>query len=178
MPFESATVAFGQNDADFQPTVEETKFNTDEKADAAAADGELAAIEADRLNHLEDQVDDFGVEMVTKIVSLEDDPTMPVITFRYFLISTLLAAFSGTLGQIYYFKPQVLTISVFFLLLFSYVSVPRFIFTCACLLIPHFLFQRQFIGKFLESVLPRGILNPGKFNKKEHALIVITANTA
>ncbi|KAJ3197168.1 hypothetical protein HDU82_001533, partial [Entophlyctis luteolus] len=55
MPFESATVAFGQNDADFQPTAEETKFNTDEKADAAAADGDLAAIEADRLNHLEDQ---------------------------------------------------------------------------------------------------------------------------
>ncbi|KAJ3380904.1 hypothetical protein HDU84_005513 [Entophlyctis sp. JEL0112] len=155
MPFESATVAFGQNDVDFQPTAEETKFNVDEKADVAAADGDLAAIEADRLQHLEDQVDDFGVEMVTKIVSLEDDPTMPVITFRYFLISTLLAAFSGTLGQIYYFKPQVLSISVFFLVLFSY-----------------------FFGKFLEAILPKGFLNPGKFNKKEHALIVITANTA
>ncbi|KAJ3337702.1 hypothetical protein HDU83_008542, partial [Entophlyctis luteolus] len=63
MPFESATVAFGQQNADFQPTVEETKFNAEEKADVAAADGDLAAIEADRLNHLEDQVDDFGVEM-------------------------------------------------------------------------------------------------------------------
>ncbi|KAJ3376514.1 hypothetical protein HDU84_009823 [Entophlyctis sp. JEL0112] len=118
-------------------------------------DNDFSKLEAERLEHLVDQVDDFGVEMVSRVVTLSDDAGMPVITFRYFLIATLLSLFAAFLGQIYYFKPQGLSISAFFLIIFSF-----------------------FFGKLLAAILPKGILNPGAFNKKEHALIVITATTA
>ncbi|KAJ3142506.1 hypothetical protein HK100_002572 [Physocladia obscura] len=162
MPDESAGIAFGSNNVAFQPPIDETKFaedSADKKGDVEGVDAEdIAALEAERLNHLEDQVDDFGVEMVTKIVSLDDDSSLPVFTFRYFLIATLLSAFSGTLGQIYYFKPQ-------------FPLITEKLEFCT--------YNPQFFGKFLEKVIPSGnFLNPSKFNKKEHALIVITANTA
>ncbi|KAJ3061563.1 hypothetical protein HDU98_002493 [Podochytrium sp. JEL0797] len=104
---------------------------------------------------MDEVVDDYGFGMVSKIVSLEDDPDAPVMTFRYFVLSTLLSMFAGCLGQIYYFKPQTLVVSTLFLLLFGY-----------------------FGGKLMEAILPRGILNPCKFNIKEHALITITATAA
>ncbi|KAJ1561110.1 hypothetical protein HK405_004891 [Cladochytrium tenue] len=96
-----------------------------------------------------------GYGMVARIVSTEDDPSLPLFTFRYFVLSLILAAFGGILGQIYYFKPQTLTISALFHLLLAYIG-----------------------GKFMALVLPKGILNPGPFNIKEHVLIVITASTA
>ncbi|KAI9324115.1 OPT oligopeptide transporter [Zopfochytrium polystomum] len=96
-----------------------------------------------------------GYGMVARIVSTEDDPTLPLFTFRYFVLAIGLACFGGVLGQIYYFKPQTLSISALFHLLLGFVG-----------------------GKFLEAVIPRGIFNPGPFNIKEHVLIVITASTA
>ncbi|ORY38674.1 OPT superfamily oligopeptide transporter, partial [Rhizoclosmatium globosum] len=93
--------------------------------------------------------------MVSKIVSLEDDPNAPVLTFRYFVLSLLLSVFAGTLGQLYYFKPQTLVVSTLFLLLFGY-----------------------FGGLLLQNIMPTGILNPGKFNIKEHVLVTITASAA
>ncbi|ORY41249.1 oligopeptide transporter [Rhizoclosmatium globosum] len=87
-------------------------------------------------------VDDFGFGAVAKIVSTEDDPTLPLLTFRFFVLSTILS-------------PQTLTISALFHQLASYIG-----------------------GLFMAWALPKGILNPGPFNIKEHVLISTTASTA
>ncbi|KAI8608312.1 OPT oligopeptide transporter protein-domain-containing protein [Chytriomyces sp. MP71] len=137
--------------ADSEPTL----FEFTEPNERIGPDTDLCQAERERLTRLNEVVDDFGFEMVTKIVSLEDDSTLPVLTFRYFVVATLLACTAATLGTIYAYKPQGLSLPTSFLLLVSY-----------------------FIAKALEMVLPHGILNPGPFNKKEHALIVVTASSA
>ncbi|KAJ3248951.1 hypothetical protein HDU77_007926 [Chytriomyces hyalinus] len=101
------------------------------------------------------KVDAWGVDVIRAIVSKEDDPTEPVLTFRFWFLSTLLGIFSGSLGQLYTFKPQTVSVSSLMLAVFGYVG-----------------------GMTLAKILPRGILNPSKFTKKELALIVIAAATA
>ncbi|KAI8606824.1 hypothetical protein BC830DRAFT_1046696, partial [Chytriomyces sp. MP71] len=92
---------------------------------------------------------------IKAIVSADDDPTEPVMTFRFWLLATLLGIFSGSLGQLYTFKPQTVAVSSLMLAVFAYVG-----------------------GMAFSKILPTGILNPGKFTKKELALIVIAAATA
>lgn len=68
-------------------------------------------------------------------------------------------AFGAVLAQIYYFKPQTITVSQNFLLIITY-------------------FFGQAMAKFLPS---RGIfkwINPGPFNIKEHTAILVMATTA
>ncbi|KAJ3391554.1 hypothetical protein HDU80_011014, partial [Chytriomyces hyalinus] len=114
----------------------------------------VSKVEAPEVN-MSEAVDSWGFEMAEKIVSPDDDPTLPVFTFRYWFIMVLLSVFAGTLGQIYLFKPQTIAVSTLFILLISY-----------------------FMGIFMAKVLPAGILNPGPFNIKEHALIVVSSSTA
>ncbi|KZT56011.1 OPT superfamily oligopeptide transporter [Calocera cornea HHB12733] len=70
-----------------------------------------------------------------------------------------LSTFGGVLAEIYYFKPQTILVSTMFLAIISYV-----------------------IGEAFATFIPRrGVfryLNPGPFNKKEHAAIVIMASAA
>ncbi|KAJ3027326.1 UNVERIFIED_CONTAM: hypothetical protein HDU68_004024 [Siphonaria sp. JEL0065] len=101
------------------------------------------------------RVDEWGTDVIKAIVSAEDDPTEPVLTFRFWFLATFLGSFSGCLGQLYTFKPQTVSVSSLMLAVFGYV-----------------------IGLGLAKVLPKGRLNPGKFTKKELALIVIAAATA
>ncbi|KAI8834203.1 OPT oligopeptide transporter protein-domain-containing protein [Chytriomyces cf. hyalinus JEL632] len=101
------------------------------------------------------KVDAWGFDIVKAIVSAEDDPTEPVFTFRFWFLGTILGIFAGSLGQLYTFKPQTVAVSSLMLSVFGYVG-----------------------GLFLSKVLPTGILNPSKFNKKELALTVICASTA
>ncbi|KAI8829588.1 peptide transporter MTD1 [Chytriomyces cf. hyalinus JEL632] len=100
------------------------------------------------------KVDEWGYDVVKAIVTSEDDPTEPVLTFRFWFLGTILGIFAGALGQLYTFKPQTVAVSSLMLSVFGYVG-----------------------GMFLSKVLPTGILNPGKFTKKELALIVICAST-
>lgn len=70
-----------------------------------------------------------------------------------------LSAFSSALAEIYYFKPQTLTVSLMFLAIISYI-----------------------IGTAMHTFIPqRGVfnwLNPHPFNKKENAFVIIMASAA
>ncbi|KJA26235.1 hypothetical protein HYPSUDRAFT_307929 [Hypholoma sublateritium FD-334 SS-4] len=112
----------------------------------------------------EDSDSNFGVleserDIATHVVSLHDDPTLNCWTIRAFLIGLGLSTFGGVLAEIYYFKPQTVSVSTMFLAIISYV-----------------------LGVAWENLIPsRGIfrwLNPHPFNKKENALIVIMASAA
>ncbi|KAG0221271.1 hypothetical protein BGW42_007946, partial [Actinomortierella wolfii] len=92
---------------------------------------------------------------VAAVVSNKDDPSLPVMTFRYFVISIFFSACLSFMNMFFWFrsKPMMLSSLVAQLLAFP-------------------------IGKFMARVLPRGPLNPGPFNYKEHVLISLTANVA
>jgi hypothetical protein len=71
-----------------------------------------------------------------------------------------LSAFGAVLQEIFYFKPQVIFVSVMFLTVLAYA-----------------------VGEFMSLFIPKWgpvgrFLNPGPFNKKEHAAAVIMASAA
>ncbi|KAG2111691.1 OPT oligopeptide transporter protein-domain-containing protein [Suillus discolor] len=98
-------------------------------------------------------------EIASHVISVLDDPSLNPWTFRAFFIGLGLSAFGGSLAQIYYFKPQTINVSLMFLGIISYV-----------------------IGLAMETFIPRyGLLrylNPGPFNKKENAFIIIMSSAA
>ncbi|KAJ3007898.1 UNVERIFIED_CONTAM: hypothetical protein HDU68_003302, partial [Siphonaria sp. JEL0065] len=67
------------------------------------------------------RVDEWGTDVIKAIVSAEDDPTEPVLTFRFWFLATFLGSFSGCLGQLYTFKPQTVSVSSLMLAVFGYV---------------------------------------------------------
>ncbi|KAF6765569.1 OPT oligopeptide transporter protein-domain-containing protein [Ephemerocybe angulata] len=116
-------------------------------------------------------LDEFGnkrpiktdIDIATRLISLEDDPTLPCFTFRMWFLGLGLACFGA------YFRPQTVTVSQLFLQIIAYI-----------------------LGRVLEEILPgpRSVrfktadnafwrfVNPGKFNIKEHVAITIFASIA
>ncbi|KIJ36278.1 hypothetical protein M422DRAFT_261422 [Sphaerobolus stellatus SS14] len=98
-------------------------------------------------------------EVATQVITTDDDPTLPVFTFRLVVLGFGLSAFGAVLGTIYTFKPQNASVSQLFVLIIAYV-----------------------FGTAMEKIIPStgfwNYLNPGPFNIKEHTCIVIMASTA
>ncbi|KAH7927126.1 OPT superfamily oligopeptide transporter [Leucogyrophana mollusca] len=134
---------------------EKAPSTSDEKSYYAKADVESATQE----DGSEDAVLHDERDIVTHVISVEDDPSLNPWTFRAFFIGIGLSAFGGVLAQIYYFKPQTVLVSLMFLAVISYI-----------------------IGVFMETFIPRRgffrYLNPGPFNKKENAFVIIMASAA
>lgn len=96
-------------------------------------------------------------------VPITDDPTLPVVTFRFWLLSFLFTALGATIQQYYFFRSTSGAFSIFFVNLVTYS-----------------------FGRGLARILPTSkvtlfgqelSLNPGPFNIKEHALIGIAVST-
>lgn len=106
-------------------------------------------------------------DFATALVSLEDDPTLPIHTFRMWFSGLGLAVFGAVLAMLFQFRPQVISVSPLFLQLLVYM-----------------------FGRVFEFVIPGPgsrwhnnswfwrFMNPGPFNIKEHAAAQIMANTA
>ncbi|KAI0797406.1 OPT oligopeptide transporter [Irpex lacteus] len=109
------------------------------------------------------------MDYAVRLISLEDDPDLPIFTLRMLFLAVGLSCFGAVLGQIFYFRPQTITVSQLFLQIFAFI-----------------------LGKALEDILPGPgskrfktrdnrfwrFLNPGPFNIKEHVSITIMASTA
>ncbi|GJJ75289.1 hypothetical protein EMPS_07647 [Entomortierella parvispora] len=137
--------------SEFPP--EKTSFEFNEKGNLSDTNVSLQ----------EEEVENSPIEAVRLAVPLHDDPTLPVVTFRFWFISFLFAALGSTIQQYYFFRSTSGSYSIFFVNLVSYT-----------------------MGKFLAKVLPTAkfslfghnfSLNPGPFNIKEHALIGIAVAT-
>ncbi|KAG0650863.1 Oligopeptide transporter 3 [Hyphodiscus hymeniophilus] len=92
------------------------------------------------------------------VTAVGDDSTLNPWTFRMFFIG--LSAFGAVLQEIFYFKPQIIFVSVMFLTVISYA-----------------------MGEFMAFAIPRWgafgrFLNPGPFNIKEHTASIIMASAA
>ncbi|KAF9232980.1 OPT oligopeptide transporter protein-domain-containing protein [Melanogaster broomeanus] len=93
------------------------------------------------------------------IISSEDNPHLPALTFRFWVIGTGLATFGSVLSEIYFWKPQNAMVSSLFQLMISYI-----------------------VGNAMHYAMPSTgywrYLNPGPFNIKEHTCITIMGSTA
>ncbi|CAO3568084.1 unnamed protein product [Mortierella alpina] len=92
---------------------------------------------------------------VAAIVSNKDDPSLPVMTFRYYVMAVIFSLILSFFNQFFWFRTHPMTISTLVIQLLSYP-----------------------FGKFMARVLPAGRLNPGPFSIKEHVLVALTANCA
>ena len=100
---------------------------------------------------------------VKRVVSFSDDPKLPTITFRYFLLTFLFVAPGAFLSQLTRYRTTYAPYSVFFVQIAS-----------------------SYVGEWLANLLPAWnvrvpftgrsfSLNPGPFSVKEHVLITISA---
>ncbi|TVY62700.1 Oligopeptide transporter, partial [Lachnellula suecica] len=100
---------------------------------------------------------------VRRVVSLEDDTTLPIITFRYFVLTFLFIAPGAILSQLNEFRTTFAPYSIFFVQIAS-----------------------NYVGEWLAKVLPAWEikipftkksfnLNPGPFSVKEHVMVTISA---
>ncbi len=100
---------------------------------------------------------------VRRIVSFEDDPTLPTLTFRYFVLTILFVVPGAFLSMMSHFRTTYAPYSVFFVQIAS-----------------------SYAGVWLADILPDWTvkvpfiswsfrLNPGPFSVKEHVLVTISA---
>lgn len=111
-----------------------------------------------------DEIDDSPIEQVRLTVPITDDPSLPCLTFRTWVLGITSCAMLAFLNQFFVYRQNALYIT----------SV-----SAQIVVLP--------IGKFMAVTLPNKIikipgtkwsfsLNPGPFNLKEHVLITIFAN--
>ncbi|KAI9296682.1 oligopeptide transporter 7-like protein [Neoconidiobolus thromboides FSU 785] len=94
---------------------------------------------------------------------IQDDITMPTLTFRFWILSLFFGSILAFTSQFFFFRATPLTVGGFIVQLLTYP-----------------------IGLFLAKILPekeikifnwKFSLNPGKFNVKEHCLITVAAGS-
>ncbi|KAL2698715.1 hypothetical protein AAEP93_010103 [Penicillium crustosum] len=101
-------------------------------------------------------------ELVRTVVGFEDDPSLPVLTFRSILLSAVFCTIGSIVSQLSYFRTTYAPFPVFFVILASD-PLGRFM----ARVLPAY---RVPLGRFSFS------LNPGPWSTKEHAIVGIAAN--
>lgn len=104
---------------------------------------------------------------VAATVPLSDDSAIPSLTFRVFLIGTLLNIFNSCIAEFFFFRLNAISLNCINCLILALVNI--------IISYP--------IGTFFSRILPpitigSTSLNPGKFTIKEHTLIVMIATPA
>ncbi|KAJ7683096.1 OPT oligopeptide transporter protein-domain-containing protein [Mycena rosella] len=101
--------------------------------------------------------------LVRELCDFEDDPSTPVLTWRFFILSAAFTALGAWLMQMGFFRTTYVPYSIYFVQIAS-----------------------LYVGKLMAATLPSkkvGFgrftfdLNPGPFSIKEHVAIVLAANT-
>ncbi|EPS35544.1 hypothetical protein H072_11046 [Dactylellina haptotyla CBS 200.50] len=100
-----------------------------------------------------------NLQLITKALDVSDDPTESPYTFRAFVVGLGIATFGAVIAEIFYFKPQTVTVNTIFLQIIAYVIGE------VMALIPRW----GRVGKFL---------NPGPWNQKEHVFATIMGSSA
>ncbi|GAA5832438.1 hypothetical protein JCM11251_006454 [Rhodosporidiobolus azoricus] len=98
---------------------------------------------------------DSAEAIVRRVVPESDDTTLPALTFRVWLLGTVLCVFGAAVSQLFFFKSNAPSFSSFFIILLSYP-----------------------LGKWSiwKRILPDSLYT-GPFNKKEHLLVGILAGS-
>ncbi|KAJ3912570.1 OPT oligopeptide transporter [Lentinula edodes] len=128
-----------------------------------------------------------SADYAVRLVSLEDDPKVRIFTFRLWFLGLGLSCFGAVLGQIFYFRPQTITVSSLFLQVGNDYN-RELLGVLTKMQIISFI-----MGKAMEVIIPGPsptsrfrtrdnrfwrFLNHGPFNLKEHVAITIMSSTA
>ncbi|KAG0242482.1 hypothetical protein BGW41_004050 [Actinomortierella wolfii] len=122
----------------------------------------LEAVEVEKVQDITEEPENSPIEAVRMAVPITDDPTLPVITFRFWILGALFTAIGATITQYNFFRTTYSSYSIFFVNLGSF-----------------------YLGKLMARYLPKASFNlfgqslsfnPGPFNIKEHAAIGIACN--
>ncbi|XP_071705682.1 oligopeptide transporter 1-like [Rutidosis leptorrhynchoides] len=127
--------------------------------------GELQQTDAQTLRSEAEEENDCPIEQVRLTVPATDDPTLPCLTFRTWLLGIISCGVLAFLNQFFGYRQNALTVSS---VIAQIVVLP--------------------VGRLMAVSLPTkqirfpGVkwsfsLNPGPFNMKEHVLITILANS-
>ncbi|KAF9926403.1 hypothetical protein FBU30_004003 [Linnemannia zychae] len=128
---------------------------TDHKQEYSEKDFIDEKIDAERASVVLEEEENSPIPEVAAIVSNKDDSSLPVMTFRYWIMAVVFSCLLSFFNQFFWFRTTPMTLSTLVIQLISYP-----------------------FGRFLARVLPPGPLNPGPFNIKEHVLVALTANCA
>ncbi|KAF9126693.1 hypothetical protein BGW39_006440 [Mortierella sp. 14UC] len=131
---------------------EKTDFDINEKT--AHADSDVV---------LKEEQENSPIEAVRAAVPITDDPTLIIITFRFWILSFLFTALGAVIQQYYFFRTVAGNYSIFFVNLVTFSlgkGMARFLPT-----------SKLTIGGYALS------FNPGPFNIKEHAMIGIAVSS-
>ncbi|KAF9399544.1 hypothetical protein BGZ94_005706, partial [Podila epigama] len=112
-------------------------------------------VDIERSSVFLEEEENSPIAEVAAIVSNKDDPSLPVMTFRYWTMAVFFSLALSFCNQFFWFRSRPMSISPLVIQLLAYP-----------------------VGRFMSAVFPAGILNPGPFNIKEHVLISMTANCA
>ncbi|KAF8856294.1 OPT superfamily oligopeptide transporter [Acephala macrosclerotiorum] len=108
---------------------------------------------------IDPRLKDYPIPLVAKTVDLHNDPTEPILTFRFWFLSTFWVVVGCGISSFYYFKPYYMYLTSYAIQLLSWG-----------------------MGSFMANRLPKRTFstfgrkwsfNPGPWNPKEHALIIV-----
>ncbi|KAM7525932.1 hypothetical protein LguiA_015834 [Lonicera macranthoides] len=118
------------------------------------------------INNLQDDdvEENSPIKQVALTVSTTDDPALPVLTFRMWVLGSLSCALLSFLNQFFWYRTEPLTITA--------ISAQIAVVPLGQLMAARITDRVFFKGSRYEFTL-----NPGPFNVKEHVLITIFANS-
>ncbi|PVU86379.1 hypothetical protein BB559_003764 [Furculomyces boomerangus] len=134
----------------------------DEKPDKYYSESEESYFAAEDMSYIgyDEEVEDDGTnELVRAIVSTEDDTSLPVLTFRFWVIGNFFIILSSVSGSIFLLRSIPLSFTIIVAELLAY---------------PMGVFMAKYLPKAVFGIGPFYFtLNPGPFNIKEHTAITI-----
>ncbi|ONI07569.1 hypothetical protein PRUPE_5G128100 [Prunus persica] len=117
-----------------------------------------------KLKNPEEEEENSPVEQVALTVPTTDDPSLPVLTFRMWVLGTLSCILLSFLNQFFWYRKEPLSITA--------ISAQIAVVPLGQLMASKITTHAFFKGSRWEFTL-----NPGPFNVKEHVLITIFANS-
>lgn len=123
---------------------------------------DVVALEGEHYNDEDDE--SCVVREVELTVPKTDDPTMPILTFRMWVLGITSCVLLSVVNQFFWYRKQPLSVTA--------ISAQ-----IAVVPIGHLMARTITKRKFFEGSKWEFSLNPGPFNVKEHVLITIFANS-
>ena len=136
----------------------------DEKDDQASSSQAIEPKSISEVNEEQEQEENSPVKQVALTVPITDDPSLPVLTFRMWVLGALSCVLLSFLNQFFWYRTEPLTITA--------ISAQIAVVPLGRLMAAHITDHAFFKGTRWEFTL-----NPGPFNVKEHVLITIFANS-
>lgn len=140
-------------------------ISKDEKDDPAASSSQaMEPNSISEVNEEQEPEENSPIKQVALTVPITDDPSLPVLTFRMWVLGALSCILLSFLNQFFWYRTEPLTITA--------ISAQIAVVPLGQLMAAKITDRVFFKGKRWEFTL-----NPGPFNVKEHVLITIFANS-